>query len=472
MPFKYPWENKGRFKQPAQKYQLPIHLEHYLFDLNHDYLIKLRFEKIPAIFSYMTEEYFIESARQFWPLRFTLYSTGTLYLADNQIPKGLNDRVEIANAYLEKAATFNFFENNNAVTVLTLAQLAFSFLRVDRKEAYLYANMGLVFAKYLGINTEEGIAKLTPFDYERENIRGTWWLLYNLYSINPKKFGDGAVITDADNQIFLPSNIYFESNSDIDYYGIEVMSNAEWYVPSLPNMSFQAYRIVLHKITHKILNYVHLELLNETENIRYIAGTLDASLKEWHCEAIHLVNYHAAQVRFGNVKDPQTTWLVLSLFIMYNNARVELIIPNFMKNIIRCKKIENSLYFKAALSAAINNVFVLQLIKSYNQKFEHLHAYIIYLLFVCAFLLQCCIKLPFICNSEIIAAYEMHVELLALHGKVFQRTALYYQLILQLNELDIHQAVLAYGEFRANGFSPLSKPTTSHVELFDNLSIK
>ncbi|KAJ3251808.1 hypothetical protein HK103_002051 [Boothiomyces macroporosus] len=474
MPFKHTWEHRTK-EPPVERYQLSNDLEYYLFCTNHDYLIDLRFQKLPSIFSYVSREYFIESAKQFWPLRFSLYATAALYLPDQLIPKGLNNRIEMAHAYLEKAGSFNFINENSHLAVLTLAQLAFTHLRkngiklgLDGKEAYLYADMGLAFAKHLGMNTEAGLAKLSSFDYERENMRRTWWLLYNLYTINPKKF---SAISSSDNQIFLPGNFYFEAGSPSDYYGIEIMSSSEWYIPCIPNQDFQAYRIILHKIVHNILNYVHLELLNETENIRYIAGSLNSSLLEWYNNAIDIIHYHGRMLISQNVKEPQLTWMVLSVYIMYNNARVELIIPSIMKNIIKGKKIENSLYFKEALQSCMANIYVLELIKTYNQQFEHLHAYIIYLLFVCAFLLQCCIKLP-MSTLEIKQAYQKHVELLSLHGKVFQRTELYYKLILELEEMELYQAVLAYGEFRANGFSPLSKPTAFHVEMLNKLEIK
>ncbi|KAJ3326126.1 hypothetical protein HDV06_000002 [Boothiomyces sp. JEL0866] len=447
-------------------------LEHQLFELNHDYLIDLRFDKVSAIFSFVTRDFFVESAKQFWPLRFTLYASGALYLSGNQIPKGICDRIELASVYLQKAATFNFYENNSHNTILTLAQLAFSYLRLDRKEAYLYAYMGLVFAKHLGINTEAGLVKISPFDYERENIRRIWWLLYHLYAMNPRKFGDGSVICPADNQIFLPSSLYFESDSHSDYYGIEIMTSTEWYIPSIPDRDFQAYRIILHKIQLNILNYVHLELLNETCNIRYIAGALDASLRTWYDNTIGIVKNHAFKVRCQIVDDPELTWLVMAVHLMHNNARIELIIPNFMKNIIKGRKAQNSLYFNEAVEAAIDNTLVLELITTYNPAFEHLNAYIIYLLFVCAFLLQCCIKVPNVCTERIVNAYERHLDLLALHGKAFQRTSLYYNLILHLDDLDIYQAVLVYGEFRAKGFSLLGKPTKNHIEMFENMSIK
>ncbi|KAJ3270639.1 hypothetical protein HDV01_007527 [Terramyces sp. JEL0728] len=472
MPFKYSWESRDQAPPKAVNYQLSQRLEHYLFEINHSYLIDLRFEKIPSIFSFVTKDYMVESAKQFWPLRFTLYATGALYLSEKQVPKGICDRVELASVFLEKSVTFNFYDNNNPQTILTLAQLAFSYLRLDRREAYLYASMGLLFAKNLGINTETGISKISSFDYERENIRRIWWLLYHLYALNPRKFVDCSVVSPADNQIFLPSSIYYESETPLDYYGIEIMSSAEWYIPSIPDRDFQAYRIILHKIQLNILNYVHLELLNETANVRYIAGSLDASLNEWHGNVIGIVKYHAFKVQNQLIEDPELTWLVLGLYIIHNNARIDLIIPKFMKSIIKGRNVENLLYFKEAVEAAIENTLVLDLINNYNPTFNYLHAYIIYALFVCAFLLQCCIKIPSVCNEKIINAYEMHLNLLALHGVAFQRTSLYYSLILHLDDLDIYHAVLVYGEFRAKGFSLLGKPTVNHVEKFESMTIK
>ncbi|KAJ3269755.1 hypothetical protein HDV01_001056 [Terramyces sp. JEL0728] len=474
VPFKHNWELNG--SNPALNdipvIQISKDIECELFEKDRDYLLDLRFSKIPSTAAMVTEQYFRGCAKQFWPLKYALYSSGALYATPDQIPAGLVNRLEMSTLYLEKALTFNFCSQNDPITILTLCQIGTSFVRLDRPESHLYFKMAIRFAKISGINSEEGIAKISPFDYERENLRRIWWFLYSIYALSSQKF-DVEEIRDGDCQVFLPSdNINFRSNSIEDYKGKALMGSSDWYTMCIPNQSVLAYRIILHRIQIKLHKYVRLYLRKESDEIEYIAGAIDGSLRSWHDCTIGVFNRCIFLVKNQTVSDGEQCWLALNTFLMYNCVRIELITPKFMQCIMKDRKVDRILHIHEAIVAAMNNTHILELIQNFNPGFQYISPLIVALIYRSAFFIQCIMRISELKKDQYTNAYERHLQLFELYEQSFQRKAVFYKLLKYTEELDLYSAILFFGELKAtNRLVSLEKPKPDPIKMFDKLSL-
>ncbi|KAJ3252770.1 hypothetical protein HK103_001269 [Boothiomyces macroporosus] len=349
IPFKYSWERKREYPEYVE-IQLSEKLQEELFEKNHDNLLDLRFKKFPNALTILPEAYYRESCKRYWPLRFIMYASGSNFLTGDLLPEGLSSRLELANIYLQKAQSFNFARNYDHLTVLTLNSIASVLFHLDEKDASIvYVKLAVLMAKKIGMNTEKGVGKMSHFDYERENIRRIWWLIFSNFSLTPVSFGIDTMV-DADNEIFLPSdNFYFEPGTPNDYYGIEIMSSAEWYTCTLKHQSLQGYRMLLHRIQLKIHRYNQLELSENRNDLAYIAGAISSSLEEWKITLSPIIDSFLIKLRFNIKVDVEKGWLAAYLGLVYNSCRINLVLANFMKNIIKGKNVEQQLYFVEAL---------------------------------------------------------------------------------------------------------------------------
>ncbi|KAJ3250918.1 hypothetical protein HK103_003056 [Boothiomyces macroporosus] len=190
---------------------------------NLNYIYELGLKRFSFPLSLIQDTFFRATADIFWPLKLAICATGALFLKPTVIPDQLTDRIELAKLYLYQAQTYDFLSNCDHVSVLTLyciSSVLFSnfSLKVDldEKDAMLvHLKHAIDISKTIGLNTEVGIAKLSHFDYERENIRRIWWLLFSAFCSVPNSVGVGK-INDTDHNVFLPSeNFYFEAASEI-----------------------------------------------------------------------------------------------------------------------------------------------------------------------------------------------------------------------------------------------------------------
>ncbi|KAJ3269757.1 hypothetical protein HDV01_001058 [Terramyces sp. JEL0728] len=450
IPLKYTGDTKDPIAENAPQVSITEEMEKILFT-NNDYLIDLRFQKFPGMLNYIDEEYYRNSAKLFWPLQYALYASGSLFVTPNMVPKGLENRLEMSLAYIKKALTFNFFSNPDQLHILALTEIGSAYFRLDRIEGHRYIKLAVQIAKSIGMNTEEGISKLAVFDYELENIRRLWWLLFTIYTITTKLFGVD-LITDEDNQLYLPSNIYFKEESDLDLYSREIMNSTEWFTPCIRNQSIMGYKILLHRIESRIQKYILLELSEFPESTDYIFGSLCGSLREWYKCTHGLINQHYSLILAGKCSNPALSWLALFTVMIYNDNVLELIFPKFMKNVLLDKRVQNSLYFHEAKEATLHNSSILHAIKFYNPLMEHLNIHLFKMTFKSAFFLQCILKIPQIGTIQIEAAHKLHMESLLAQGKVFQRTNNFYNILVYLKDFDLYNSVLKFGEFSARKF--------------------
>ncbi|KAJ3320568.1 hypothetical protein HDV06_005193 [Boothiomyces sp. JEL0866] len=466
-------EKKERIIPLPLQVNLSNELEKELFTKNHDYLLDLRFKKFPCITTGIPEQFYRQSAKQFWPLRFALYSSGAMFIREDQLPQGIANRIELSKIFLQKAQSFNFATVCDHISVVALSTIATNCYHLNSvKEALVYYRLALQYAKSSNINTEEGISKLSHFDYERECIRRIWWLIYTNYTVFSKHIGYGT-IKDEENQIFLPANrFYFESATSLDYFAVEIITSDEWYTVSLPNQSVEAYGILLLRIQSKIRYYVEIELSQKIPNLPYIAGTINSSLNEWMDafsgklqEAIHIITNRIP-------RNLDLSWLTVYGACIYNSNRINLMLPKFMKNVIKGKNVLHQLYFKEALDAALSNAQVVSLLLRYNPQLEYFTSVGLLTLFPCAFFLLCCTKIGNFAVESINSAYKLHLEGLNQFRLAFQKLNQFYNILLHLQSKDLLETIIYYGIFTGRRMDELmERPAASHVELLENLNI-
>lgn len=131
LPFRNSWECSGQNpNRSIPVFEIPESVEMDLFEKDHDNLLHLRISRYPITYFYTTLEFLVLSSRQSQPLKYALYATGSLFLTDKTlIPSFLKDRVELANVFLEKAKTFNFYEKNDPLNVLALSEIVLTLIR-------------------------------------------------------------------------------------------------------------------------------------------------------------------------------------------------------------------------------------------------------------------------------------------------------------------------------------------------------
>lgn len=113
-------QKRGKVRPMIKHITLTPELQYILFTTPQNHLLELRFQRFPSAIFGVTEQFYRESAKIFWPLRFALYASGALFLTPKQMPPGVSDRIELVNIYLQKAQSFNYAERSDHLTILTL----------------------------------------------------------------------------------------------------------------------------------------------------------------------------------------------------------------------------------------------------------------------------------------------------------------------------------------------------------------
>lgn len=302
--------------------------------------------------------------------------------------------------------------------------------------------MALHHAKLSKINTERGISRISSFDYERENIRRIWWLLFRDFSFLSNLLGFSSIL-NSENQIFLPkSNYYFESPTSEDYFGIEVMSSDEWYTAIATGLDIDSYHAILHQIQLKAFRHFDMELSGEDYTASYYAGAIHASLNDW-IDQFHPF-LQSAMTAIRNSAHVENTWFSLYIALIYYSIRVKLILPNLMRNVIRGKDVRNILYFSDAYDAAITGSILVNMVQRYNPNLDFFATAALLTIFPTGFFLLCCSKLGI---TECESSYKDTMEGIKYFSRAFQKMNQFYSVLQLLESKDLIETVIYYGIF-------------------------
>lgn len=383
LPVQYQFEhidvNKPTIKTERD---LTEEMRKYLFEKDHENLLDLALLYQNSPYSCLHEEYVRTSAKSLPPLKYILYSFGSLIARPDMIPEGLNNRIEMSHVYYEKAVSYFPLLISNP-TVTGVLAMVYIFHTAARKialiiglkkdhECQIYFSSALDTAKELGINNEETLANLSPFDYERENIRSIWWVMYQLDSYLIEKAKN--LIHDADNQIYLPLNnevLLQPKDKKFALLGRQVIGSEDWYTPGIPNQSLTTYKILLYRIYRKVLKLFALTQKNAIKDCNYIVATLQASLNEWKASLPDYVDNHI-QILQNNlpIKDPKTTWFVAQLLVHQNEIRNLLNTPFLLRRLIReTDNLTKIKLFNDSIKIGHDNAKLLSLYLARNNKF-------------------------------------------------------------------------------------------------------
>ncbi|KAJ3271267.1 hypothetical protein HDV01_006939 [Terramyces sp. JEL0728] len=423
-------------------------LRKYLFEKDHDDLLDLALLYQNSPYSCLHEEYIRTSAKSLHPLKYILYSFGSLIARPDMIPEGLNNRIEMSHVYYEKAVSyFPLLISNPTVTgVLAMVYIFHTAARLKKDhECQIYFASTLDTAKELGINNEESLFNLSPFDYERENIRSIWWIMYQLDSYLIEKSKN--LIRDSDNQIYLPMNselLLQPKDKKLATLGMQVLNSNEWYTPGIANQSLTTYKILLYRIYRKVLKLFSLTQKNAIKDCNYIVGTLQASLSEWKCSLPDYIDNHI-QILQNNlpITDPKTTWFVAQLLIHHNEIRNLLNTPFLLRRLVR--ETEH-----------------LPKIKIFNDsiKIAHDNAKLLNFPLICASKLD----LPPPHAHHIRESIDIHIKCIQNHCLAFGKSNTISEMAFQLmGKATVAQMAIDYANFRYQGkFPNLPSPTSNY----------
>ncbi|KAJ3269761.1 hypothetical protein HDV01_001062 [Terramyces sp. JEL0728] len=414
------------------------------------------------------EDYLRLACQRFKPLMYVLCANGALFV--EYTPPFVRNRVELANIYLEKSASHPFINDRSPDAALTLNHIAITCFRLQKNNALLYLKYAAIIAKSIGLNTEDGIEKLTLDEWEKENYRRIWWCIFQGYAVGRKN--DEDIIASDENNLFLPVASSIEEKLP-DYYTQEVMQSPNWYTPSAKGLHFQAYRVLLLRIQIKVDKYVYNELSNTLPNANYVLGTVLSSINDLKDSANELFQHKIKTVKDGNIVNPQKTWIILFCMIQMNCLKVILLNPKILKSILTCKKIHNGLYFKEAVDAAMENGMLLDLFISNPDSIEYLNTYFPLLILESAFILICTLKhkkpkatLKYT-NEQIQQYLESHYTILNLHAKTYNRESNFYNILKHLESCESQQIALEYGECKSVYWHYTAQKPKSEVKPVD-----
>eukprot|EP00842_Homolaphlyctis_polyrhiza_P004619 jgi/Hompol1/5158/HPOL_004178-RA len=196
-------------------------------------------------------------------------------------------------------------------------------------------------AQVLKLNTEEGIAALTPNEVDREALRCIWWSikqLTSLFACSCHQFRN--FIADTDSRLRLPRDAYTAPVHPLDQMDateFAIMSSTAWHIPSLPGHGILANLIMLEKIagrTGKFCASIIDGKFQSQVEIAEARAHLDTSLDAWFQAAPAVITNCIAH--FAAPEKRQMTpmaWRPLFARSLFHYARINLWRHTFVENI-------------------------------------------------------------------------------------------------------------------------------------------
>ncbi|KAJ3328858.1 hypothetical protein HDU91_004006, partial [Kappamyces sp. JEL0680] len=276
---------------------------------------------------------------------------------------------------------------------------------------------------------ESSVLTLAVSEYERENLRGLWWCLYLLDRFLLEKNNNN--INDDMNQVFLPSfdNPPFDHSQDkLPEYGLQIMSSPEWYTPSIPRQSLEAYRLLLWRIAGRALqfNYLTKTQPNATavSNPLFIMSSLEGSLREWWRVLPDYIISHVALAQSDSpISDPAYTWRVLYTLVQFNHVKTLVNHPCLLKNTLESPMLSvKSRAFQDSISCAHDNASLLSCYLRRNPQFEYCTTTVGNYMFHTAFPLVLAFRmdLPPQEHAKVQESLEIHIRCLREHTAFYE----------------------------------------------------
>ncbi|KAJ3316894.1 hypothetical protein HDV06_002634, partial [Boothiomyces sp. JEL0866] len=311
----------------------------------------------------------------------------------------------------------------------------------------VYFKCAVMIAKYIRMNTEDGLSKLSFDEKEKENIRRIWWFMYQSFSVSRN---NEDMILCRDNQLFLPQSLDKPiCHQPRDYFLMEGISNDNWYVSSVYGLAVDAVNID---------KYIFNELCNNNGTGDYALGCIIASIKELIYNASDIFANHISQIVNNKIQSPEQTWVIIFSNIHMNCLKINVVNPKLLKHILVRKAAYRWIYFKDAFDAAILNAQLIQLFLAKPWSLEYLNTYFPILVMESAFLILIALKLKIpqshfnISQGQLKACLDIHYQILLLHAKTYNREATFYYIMKNLEDFTVDNIALRYGELKANNW--------------------
>ena len=416
-----------RSPTPIIRNAIPPEVRQLLFEDERDDLVEFSFKILDCAYIYLKEDYIRASVKKSLMVKYSAYAMGSAVCPSTYVPLGIFNRQDMAVVFYE-AASAHFPvviadpSELNVVSLLMLSLAAFKLAR-DR-EAVAFFSLTIKMAKDIGLNCEKSINKLSKIGYEKENMRGLWWCLYHLDRYLVER--NCNEISDDMNDVYLPaSNLPFEHSQD-DYpeTGKEIMQSMEWYTPSLPNQSLEAYRLLLSRIAGKALRFNFLAASNKLTTPFLILSTLQDSLRSFRNSLPDYIMSHVALVESDNpIANPSYTWRVVYSVIQMNHVKTLVYHPILLKNIMESPALAaKSSAFRESVLAGLENASFLTAFLRRNPKFHYTTAVIGNYIFHTALPLLLALRMDITSNetARIQDALDIHIKALRGHNEFYE----------------------------------------------------
>ncbi|KAJ3269760.1 hypothetical protein HDV01_001061 [Terramyces sp. JEL0728] len=447
VPYQHAWQRKiPDLETGLSPLVLTPEMECELFDKENPHLLELGISRFNTAQLYIREDFLRNAALSFKPLYHCLCATGSLFTTT--IPQGVRNRLEMANIYLLKAEAFPFISERSIHGALTLVYIAVTNFRLQKPNGYLYLKYAIQVAKNIGLQQEAGIDNLAKNDQEKEDYRCVFWFIFQFYGICRQN--NEELIDFAEIDVHLPSNRAERTSNE--QFARQIVNSGEWHTPSVNGLSFQAYRVILAKIQIRINQYSFQELSNVFPDGTLALSTILASLRDLERNMKQEFNLHEQKIKAKAINNPKVTWLVIVTKVYLLCLKIVAILPKALKLILSRKKVQNSAFFMDGVEAAIQVGNILSYVKDSPSVFKHWNLYIPVLIVESAFILLCALKLKLIGVGRFKRSLGIHYEILIKLAKAFNREPTFYNILKCLEEFDIENVALRFGEFKASSW--------------------
>ncbi|KAJ3257081.1 hypothetical protein HK103_004909 [Boothiomyces macroporosus] len=330
--------------------------------------------------------------------------------------------------------------------------------KVDNPQMLL--KFAVTLAKEIGLNSEEGIQKLSSDPDEQEAFRRIWWFTYNGCALLWQHNED--IIEFKDHNLFLPTL----DQSKATYYGTEIMQNNQWFTPSNSISDFYSLRGIMCKITIQVHKYVFEELCGHIKEGLYIIGSIIGSLNQWKLSAKTYFDAQDELLKQSPNRDSEINWPIVFLRIHHLTQYINLINPRILKTILKKKPLKSELFYSVALNASMEINHILTNILKVPNSFSSFDPYFALLIFESAVILLISAKAyPYIESHT--TSLELHCRVLQMHAKYLEREPTFYLILQKLKMLALEDLTLKYGEFKAANWHINSQKPTVGIKTMD-----
>ncbi|KAJ3255577.1 hypothetical protein HK103_006213, partial [Boothiomyces macroporosus] len=428
-------------------------------------LLALGLKSLDVSLFFVTEDYLVHLAEVSMPIRYLIYALAGV-IAPPEVLSGFRDSQDMSVFYLERAKSYvSAILPPHPRNVVAWIMLCICCIRFKKdNEGYKYLAIAYEMAKELGMNNEAQLKVLAKDPTELFNYRATWWMIH----LSDNYFTERglSVMKDQDHAVFLPMDhkLTTASEHETALAAVSVMQSSDWFTPPFKNQSIDFYRVLLHRIFTKTLEYKKRYYdQDQVMSNKYIQGTLLNSLNMWFNSLPESITHHINLARTNSQSEnPAFTYKVMNVVIKFNFIKINLLSNSLLQLLIQdFINVGKTTEYKESIAASLYTADMLQHFITKEDTFTFLSVQT-FLIFHIALPLILASKIPQLPeqNTRIVSALNVHYLILRkLYDLKVCSAALVttFEYLLQIAEPSL--VALEYANFKAcSGVLPNVNP--------------